>query len=352
MNRRKFLKSTAALTAASSITLSSRIFAQDMDERKVIKPAKLNIGETLGLIAPGSYITPDELAESISHLEKLGFKAKYPKYILEQNGYLAGTDKQRVEDLHEMFEDNNVKGIICARGGYGCMRILDLIDYDLIKNNPKCLIGFSDITALLYAIYEKTGLVCFHGPVSISSTNDYTLYYLRKIVMDVNNKLTIKNAKEENEETDEIYGKYVINRGVAEGILVGGNLSLVAALVGTPYFVGLENKILFLEEIGEEPYRIDRMLTQLLLSGELGKVKGVALGVFRKCQVKEVDPSFDKSFSLREVLFDRLKNLGVPVMYGMSFGHIRNKITIPFGIKAKLDTNNQTLTLLENSVVN
>lgn len=351
MNRRKFIRNSVALTIASALGAKSR-FKEREEQNIIIKPKKLKAGDAVGLIAPGSYISEQELLTSITNLESLGFKVKYSKYILEQNGYLSGNDEQRVYDLHEMFTDKNIKGIFCARGGYGCMRILNLLDYDLIKNNPKSIIGFSDITALLYAIYQKTGLICFHGPVGISSMNDYTLNYFKKTIMEKRNSLLLKNAREENEETDPTYNKYVITSGVAEGILVGGNLSIVAALVGTPYFVGLENKILFLEEIGEEPYRIDRMLTQLILSGEMQKVKGVALGVFRKCESKEIDPSFEKSFSLSQVLFDRLQNLGVPVMYGMSFGHIRNKMTLPFGIRAKLDTKNQTLTLLENCVTN
>ncbi|MBN2572068.1 MAG: LD-carboxypeptidase [Ignavibacteriales bacterium] len=352
MNRRKFLRNSATLTIASAVGVKSLMASKLISDENVIKPKKLKAGDTVGLIAPGSYITNEELVSTIANLETLGFKVRYSKYILEQNGYLSGNDEQRAYDIHEMFADKNIKGILCARGGYGCMRILDLLDYELIKNNPKCFIGFSDITALLYGIYQKTGLVCFHGPVGISSMNDYTLDYLKKTVMEKRNSLVIKSAVEENEETNSAYKKYVITSGSAEGILVGGNLSIVAALVGTPYFVGLENKILFLEEIGEEPYRIDRMLTQLILSGEMKKVKGIVLGVFRDCESKEEDPSYEKSFSLSQVLFDRLQNLGVPVMYGMSFGHIRNKITIPFGVKAKLDTKNQTLTLKENSVVN
>ncbi len=348
MRRRNFIKSVSAVTLAGLGGIKS--FAREDDNfiaRKILPP-KLNKGDTIGLIAPGSFITEDELNESITNLKDLGFNVKYSENILARFGYLAGTDKQRADDVNGMFADSDVKGIVCARGGYGCSRILPFLNYSIIKQNPKVLIGYSDITALLYGIYSQTGVVCFHGPVGISTFNEFSVDNLKNVLMQPERNFEMKSAVDEG--NDELYKIIPIRSGVAEGELVGGNLSIVVSLIGTPYDVDTKGKILFLEDVGEEPYRIDRMLTQLIQAGKFDDIAGIALGVFKNCRVKEKDPSFSKSFTLPEVLYDRLYNLGVPVIYGLSFGHIENKFTLPVGINARLDVGNQTLTLLEKAV--
>ncbi len=348
MKRRNFIKSVSAFTFAgySGVKLLAGTLKPGNPEN--ILPPRLKKGDTIGLITPGSFITEEELDESVKNLKDLGFKVKYSKNILARLGYLAGTDKQRAEDVNRMFSDNEVNGIVCARGGYGCSRILPLLDYELIKKNPKVLVGYSDITALLYGIYSQTGVVCFHGPVGISTFNEFSVENFMNVL--INPKTGFEMRSVNDEENDELYKIIPIRSGIAEGELVGGNLSIVVSLIGTPYDINTGGKILFLEDVGEEPYRIDRMLTQLIEAGKLDNVAGIALGVFKNCRVKEKDPSFSKSFTLAEVLYDRLFNLGVPVIYGLSFGHIENKFTLPFGIKAKLDVGNQTLTLLEQAV--
>jgi muramoyltetrapeptide carboxypeptidase len=270
---------------------------------------------------------------------------------MERYGYLAGTDKNRVDDINHMFENEKVAGIMCARGGWGCNRILPKLDYDLISNNPKVLVGYSDVTSLLYGLYSQTGLVTFHGPVGISTFNEYSVKYLEKMIMDDSTGLKLISAEENINNDNDAYEIYSIANGKAEGELIGGNLSLVASLLGTPYDVDYNNKILYLEDIGEEPYKIDRMLTELILAGKLEEVKGIILGVFVDCEVKKDKPSFDESLTLKEVFIDRLAELGVPVIYGLSLGHISSKFTLPFGTRAELDTEKQTITMLESSVL-
>ncbi|MEN8192302.1 MAG: LD-carboxypeptidase [Bacteroidota bacterium] len=351
MKRRNFLKQSSILSAAI-FTNSGKILAHDKTQsttQQRIKPPRLKKGDTVGIIAPGGYITQEELNKSIQNVEKLGLKPYFTENILERNGYLSGTDKQRSDDINHMFSNDKVDGIICSRGGYGCNRILPMLDYSLIKANPKVLVGYSDITALHNAIFAKTGLVTFHGPVATSTFNDFSINHFVNVLMEPKEKYTFNHSDDYKTGAD--YEIYTIREGNAEGELVGGNLRIVTTLLGTPYDVDYKNKMLFLEEIDEKPYRIDRMLTELYLAGKLQQVSAIALGVFKNCDKKVGTQKGELTFSLKEVLFDRLYNLGVPVIYGLSFGHIENKYTLPFGIKAKLDVMNKTITLEEPAVV-
>lgn len=351
MNRRIFLGNVGIAAAAIQLTRCYTIGAEVLEKtHEKIKPPKLNPGDTIGLITPGSSITESELQDSIKNVESLGFNVYYTENILAKNGYLAGTDKHRADDINYMFENDDVKGIMCARGGYGCNRILPMIDYTLIRKNPKVLVGYSDVTALLYAIYAQTGLVSFHGPVGVSTFNDYSVNYLKKVLMETN-KFNIEIAEEDIQNENEAYHSYTITPGIAEGELVGGNLSIAASLLGTPYDVCYKNKILYLEDVGEEPYRIDRMLTELILAGKLEECAAIVLGVFINCEIKKDDPSFKDSFRLREVFEDRLKPLGIPAAYGFSFGHIKNKFTVPFGVKARVDTELKSISIMESCVI-
>ncbi|HSP87096.1 MAG TPA: LD-carboxypeptidase [Ignavibacteriaceae bacterium] len=345
MKRKNFIKSLSLASAASFLP-SEKFLPFSSRQKKIIKPKKLKAGDTIALVTPGSYISEKELNDSIENLNSLGFKVVYNKSILNQNGYFSGNDKERAAELTEMFSRKDVDGIMCARGGYGCSRILPLLDYDIILDNPKVLIGYSDITALLYGIYSQTGLVCFHGPVGISTFNEFSVNYFKNVLVKPQEKLQLDSTPEENN-PDPI----IISSGKAEGELVGGNLSVAVSLIGTEYDIDTEDKIIFIEETSEEPYRVDRMLTQMIMSGKFEKAAGVALGIFDNCEPKKENPSFDNSFSLKEVLFDRLAGLGIPVVYGLSFGHIKNKFTLPFGIKTELNSDTKTLTLLEPAVV-
>jgi len=349
MNRKKFLTSLSVASVGAAV-LNPISFAKTslLDEPPVIKPYKLKSGDKLAIVAPGSYISEEELQDSIKNLNHLGFETTFSEKILLQSGYFAGTDKDRAQDLMEKFSDKSVKGIVCARGGYGCARILPMLDYDIIGANPKVLIGYSDITALLYGIYQKSGLITFHGPVGTSTFNDYSVNSFNKVLINPERTSLFLNSTSGDDEN--VYDVTSIVKGKGKGRLVGGNLSIMVSLIGTEFDVDYSNKIIFIEEIGEEPYRVDRMLTQLIQVGKLDHAAGVMMGIFRNCEGKQKDPSFSKTFTLMEVLKDRLSSLKIPVIYGMSFGHVKDKFTIPFGALAELDADKQTFTLLEKAV--
>jgi len=345
MNRRTFSKQ---LLAASAIP-AFPYFSKSTMAKKRIKPKRLKKGDTVGLITPGSYIDDEALEKAVKNLEGEGFVVKLAENIRAKRGFNAGTDAQRLSDLHSMFADPQVDAVWCARGGYGCSRLLPKIDYQLIKRNPKVFIGYSDVTALHLAITNETGLVCFHGPVGASDFSEYTKEHFYKVLVEPEEPFTISLASENVEKgaTDDVFQTQTLRPGRATGELVGGNLSLLAALAGTPYSFDAKNKLVFIEDIGEKPYRIDRMLTQLRQACNLGEAAGIALGIFADCQPDEGD----LSLSLIETLTDRLADLDVPVLYGLSFGHITHQCTLPVGIAATLDTEKRTLTVLEKAVI-
>jgi muramoyltetrapeptide carboxypeptidase len=347
MKRKDFISTTVMAGIATALPIKAGNASKGT---LTVKPPRLKKGDTLGLIAPAGFITEKDLTESTTNLENLGFKVKPGKHLLNKYGYLGGTDEERAEDVNLMFADKSVNGIVCARGGYGCVRMLSMLDYNMIAKNPKVLIGYSDITSLLYGLYQKAGLVGFHGPVGTSTYNEFSVQNFNRVLMNPESEASFRNAEDEDLSKPE-FNSYTIRSGKAKGKLVGGNLSIVASLIGTEYDVDTDGAIIFLEEIGEEPYRIDRMLTQMIQAGKFKNAAGVALGVFSRCESKPSQSGIANSFSLKEVLMDRLFNLNIPAVYGMSFGHITNKFTIPFGIKAELDVDNMTLKYLEPAVI-
>lgn len=335
MNRRIFNHKLAALGSLGVLGLQSFSHMPI----KTRKAARLKKGDSVGLVAPASPYKEGQLKKAIKNLESMGLKIQLGQALKNKTGYLAGTDQERLNDLHRFFEDDNIKAIWCIRGGYGTPRLLPLLDYDLIKRNPKVLIGYSDITALTQAIYLKTGLITFHGPMGSSDFTSYEQKYLKDILFDAKSNCTINNP--------EPYTHYkVIRPGIATGKLIGGNLSLIAALSGTDYAWKIKNNILFLEDIGESPYRIDRMLTQIRQAYPLDKAAGILLGTFADCD----SDNPEKSWTLRQVLQDRLADLNIPIVYGMCFGHIEEQFTIPIGLKARLDTKLGVLNLMETAV--
>jgi muramoyltetrapeptide carboxypeptidase len=349
MNRRNFIKTISTATLAATVTKPTIALVKNSQNKKLIKPARLKNGNTIALVTPGSYITEQEKEESINNLKSLGFNVTYSDKLMQKNGYFSASDEERAADLNEMFKRKDIQGIMCARGGYGCARILPHLDYDLIEDNPKALIGFSDVTALQYAIFKNTGLITFHGPVSISTFSSFSNKNFRNVLLNPSDELALENSKTGNNYNP--YGIIVIADGKAEGELVGGNLSIVVSLIGTEYDLDFSNKIVFLEEFIEEPYRIDRMLTQMIQAGKFENAAGIALGVFKLCEPDTANPSFKDSFSLMEVLKDRVGKLGIPVVYGLSFGHVADKFTLPFGIKAELNSDTKQIKLLESGVL-
>lgn len=344
MKRRNFIKTLSAVPLLNQVELFSQSEHTKSPLPDVkIRPERLKKGDTIGLVTPGSYIRKDELEESIENISNLGFKVVYTDKVLARDGYFGGTDEERAADLNNMFARKDVDGIFATRGGYGCTRILPLLDYKLIAKNPKVFVGYSDITALLYGIYKYTGLVCFHGPVGISTFNEYSLYNLKHIVLYPSKDFVMYNSAGNKPAV-------TIKSGKAKGELIGGNLSLACSLVGTDYDIGTKGKILFLEEVEEEPYRIDRMLTQMKEAGKFDDVEGVIFGVFEDCNPKPSKDGKIDSFTVLEVIYNTLGDLSVPMIFGMSFGHITDKLTMPFGIYVEFDSVNQSISLLETSV--
>lgn len=319
-----------------------------MKKTGLIKPARLKAGDTVGLVAPGGHTDAAAIAKAIKNIESLGFQVKPGRNLEAVYGNYGGVPEQRLEDLHAMFADPEVKAIWAIRGGSGCIQLLAHLDYGLIRRNPKILIGYSDITALHLAIQKQVGLVTFHGPVASSTFADYSVSHLLNVLMRPEDEYTIPMALENSRKAEEEphYALRTVVPGVCEGPLIGGNLCLVSALVGTAYAANYKDGILFLEEVNEAPYRIDRMMMQLHLSQGFGSAAGIMLGICENCGPQDSDISL----TLDETTDQHLKPLKQPAVTGYSFGHIRNQFTLPMGIRARLDTERQTLTLLEPAV--
>lgn len=304
-----------------------------------MKAKRLRAGDTIGIVAPASPSDSSKVERAIKHITDIGYTVKAGKSIYCSRGYLAGRDDLRASDINDMFADNEIRAVFCLRGGYGSQRILDLVDFEGIRNNPKIFMGYSDITALLNAIYQKCGLITFHGPMGGDFAGG----------LERHSKRAMKNILESTDPVGELPNPLtpeVVEEGKGSGILVGGNLSIVAASMGTPYEVDTENKILFLEDVFEEPYSVDRMLTQLRLAGKFKSVAGIILGDWGNTEPEEPE----KSLSLEEVFEDIFKGLGKPVLKGLKIGHCKPKLTVPIGVEVSIDTCSKTVCILESAV--
>lgn len=344
-SRRQFGNLLAAAALGTSTTAAASTRRRPM---RLIKPARLRPGDLVGIIAPGGHIREGELEKAVANIESLGLRARVGDNIHYVYGNYAGTVRQRLDDLHGMVRDPEIKAVWAIRGGSGCISLLEHIDYRLIRAHPKALIGYSDITCLHLALLRHAGLVSFHGPVASSTFSDYAVTHLRNVLMTPQDNYTIAMSAE-NALAGEEHANYrarTIHAGIATGRLIGGNLSLFSALAGTPYAADFTDAILYLEEVNEEPYRIDRMMTQLQLSQGFRKAAGVMLGIFENCEGVEGEGAL----SLDDTVDQHLLPLTRPAVAGYSFGHIRHQFTMPLGIRARLDTAQQTLTLLEPGV--
>lgn len=339
----------AALAGAASVASGGpAAAAQPASAARPFKPRRLRQGDLVGLVSPGGVLPDGGIEKRVANLESLGFKVRLGDHIRASYGGYAGTTQQRVADLHAMFRDPEVRAVWAARGGSGCLQLLPHLDYTLVRRNPKILIGYSDITALHLALYRRAGLVTFHGPTAGSTFTDFSVASMRAVLMEPRPQTVFALADEHlrKAQAQPQFAPRTFRPGVAEGRLLGGNLSVLCAMLGTPFLPPAAGSLLFLEEIGEAPYRIDRMLTQLALSGVLTKAAGVLLGVFQKCEPTDGEPSL----SLAETLAGQLEALRVPSAYGYSFGHVPHIYTLPVGIRARLDTAARTVTLLEPAV--
>lgn len=305
----------------------------------MIVPKSLKEGDTIGIIAPASpyrakskYTLVSELNDIKKAIEKFGYKVKMGETCyLSYKGYLAGEDEVRVRDLENMFMDKEVEGILCLRGGYGTPRILDKIDYNIVKNNPKVFIGYSDITAIHIAFNQKCNLVTYHGIMAATApTWDKVTYNSLIKAINMKGELTIENPLGEK--------LYTFVGGKAKGKVVGGNLSLIINTIGTEYEIDTKGKILFIEEIGETVYKIDRMLTQLELAGKLKDSIGIILGDFKDCTKDRED-----DYELEDLLYDIIKKYNKPCIYNLQSGHCDPMISIPLGLECYLDATNKII---------
>jgi len=333
----------------------------------MIKPPCLEHGMTIGIIAPASAARdPLHVDHAINGLKALDFKVKPGKHIRDRRGYLASTDKHRLADLHAMFGDKKVDAIMCLRGGYGAGRIVDQIDYDLVRKNPKVFIGFSDITILHLAFLRKSNLVTFNGPMAASTFADTppSRFGVASFLRTICHREPAGSIWQEHEDRD----CRVIRHGRATGQLTGGNLSLMAASMGTPYEMQTRGKIVFIEEVDEKPYRVDRMLTQLLSAGKLRDAAGIVIGrnvpdkdfadaeaaaaVDASRTVKALPKTLPAGYEplMDEVFHDLLYPLGIPVITGLPFGHIDDYATLPLGVRASMDSRTGDLVIEESAV--
>jgi len=350
MDKRTFLKSLGL--GLGSLAISHRTAQAVADTasavKGVLKARTLKEGDTIGIITPAGALAEEETITMTKEvLAYFGFKVKEGKYIRSRYGNLAGTDQERLADLHSMFADNEVQGILCIRGGNGASRLLPYIDYELIRRNPKVLLGYSDITALILAFYAKIGLVSFHGAVGSSTWTNYTAKLFKEQLME--NKLAVYENPVKKDNTIIQYKDRIqtITPGVAEGIILGGNLTLITGLCGTPYLPDFKDAILFTEEIDEKSERLDRMFCQLRNSGILSQIKGFIFGKCTNCGPVQGYGSL----TLDQMLNDYIKPLGIPAYSGAVIGHISDQFLMPVGVKVRMDATNGRIEYLEKSLL-
>lgn len=303
----------------------------------MLKGKRLKKGHTIGIVAPANSGSKDKILRAKIELENLGYRIKLGEHIFDTWHSFAGIDKDRISDINNFFRDPEIDAIICLRGGYGSIRIVNDLDIEMIKKNPKIFIGYSDITTLHSALNQKAKLITFHGPMATSNFFDIEKFTIDSFI----------------ESMENIHPKEIINpvellsltKGRTSGIVVGGNLTTLMGDMGTPNELDFENKILFIEEICEPTYKIDRVLTQLLNSGKLNKLNGIILGDFNNCT-----PASKYDIPLMDLFEDRLKGLDIPIIYNFKSGHCTPMVTLPLGIKIEIDCDRLTIKILEGAV--
>jgi muramoyltetrapeptide carboxypeptidase len=337
--RRELLAAGAAMAA-----IGAKAWPAVAAKSPVLKPPRLEVGDRIGMINPArAAFREDPVEIQAESLEALGLVPVKGENFYKRRGYLAGTDEERAADINDFFADPTIKGLM-GIGGWGSARVLPLLDYDVIRTNPKPVIGISDVTALLVGLYAKTGLVTFHGP---HPRIKYSADYFKRVLFDGEEVLFSNPREIKDDEMVQMKERYAtIHGGRARGRLIGGNLTVLAAIVGSPYVPDFNGAILFLEDVREKPYRVDRMITQLELAGLLDGLAGFVFGSCTDC-----DPGDGyASQTLEEILDDHILPLGIPAYRGALIGHIRRQFMLPLGIEAEIDADAGTLQLLEPAV--
>jgi len=302
------------------------------NDNKSIRPPRLKPGDTIGIVAPAGPFDPKKFRKGKAVLESMGFQTMFDEGIFQKHGFLAGTDSQRSDQINRLFADPSVQAIVCARGGYGSMRILPFLDFETIQTHPKIFLGFSDVSALLSALYDQCGLITFHGPLvtTLAKATEKTIMAMKTaLASDAPLELIPEDGR-------------VIKPGVCSGLVTGGNLTTLCHLVGTPYAPNFRGKILFFEDVGEMPYRIDRMLTQMKMAGCFKEIAGLILGTFKECgQLNEIVGIFNNIF----------EDANIPILTGFDMGHGEHNLIIPMGLGATLDTGKKRLLFHEPATV-
>ncbi|RMB07743.1 S66 peptidase family protein [Eilatimonas milleporae] len=352
MDRRQFLSLIGATSAAT--LLPTAVWAQQGQgvqqgqDRPALLPQSLKPGDRVRLIAPAGVIYEDVRIEiARENMAGLGLDVSVGDHVLDRHGYFAGTDAARAADIMAAFTDPAVKAVVALSGGWGAARTLPHLDFDIIRQNPKILMGFSDVTALLNAVTGKTGLVTFHGPNATSEWTSFSVNAARRLLF-AGGSGPFAHPPHTGGTLARHRGRLqTIAGGTAEGWLAGGNLTVLTALVGTPYMPDMAGAILFLEDIGEAIYRVDRMLTTLGQAGVLDRVAGIVFGGFT-----DVGPDGDGfgAFALSDILRDHVRRAGKPAYLGLMAGHRTDQLTLPIGARARLDADARTLSLTAAAV--
>ncbi|WP_017317498.1 S66 peptidase family protein [Mastigocladopsis repens] len=345
INRRNFLINLAATSSVFASPLKLARAAR----KPLLKPKRLQPGSVVGIVSPaGATFVREELNIVIDAVKGLGLVPRLAPHLLERYGYLAGKDKDRAADINQFFGDSSIAAILPIRGGWGCSRMLPYLDYQRIRKNPKILVGFSDVTALILGLNAQANLITFHGPNGLSSWRTTQTDYFRRVLFS-GETVTFQNQKDgdDSERLMQVkYRKQTITPGKAKGRLIGGNLSVLSAIVGSPYVPNLNGAILFLEDTRENIYRIDRMMTHLKIAGLFDTLAGFVFG-----QCSDCSPDADYgSLTLEEVLWDHIKPLGIPAWSGAMIGHIENVLTLPIGLEVEIDADAGTIRMLEPAV--
>ena len=350
MERRDFLTAAVAAPAAAGLLhLNTRPASAQQRPPAAIRPARLKAGDTVGLVAPANAtFNSYELDIARDSLTALGLNVRVGEHLRDRHGYLAGRDRDRAADINGFFEDSSVAAVLPIRGGWGSARLLPLLDYDAIRRNPKVIVGYSDVTALLTAIHARTGLVTFHGANGMGRWDQYSLDFFRRVLFD-GEAVTFTNTpkfSDTNVLTPVQYRTQTIRPGTARGRLLGGNLSVLAGIVGSPYLPDWDDAILFLEDVGEAIYRVDRMLTTLKLAGILGRIRGFVFGTCSEC-----DPgSGFGALTFEELWADHIAPLNIPAWSGAMIGHGMPQWTLPVGAEVAIDASAGTIRMLEPAV--
>ncbi len=346
--RRNFLKTIAATATTSLLVSPSRLGRTATPP--LLKPPRLKPGSVVGLVSPaGATWEREELDIVQDAVRALGLVPRLGPHLLDRYGYLAGQDKDRAADINQFFADPQVAALLPIRGGWGSSRMLPYLDYDRIRQNPKILVGFSDITALTLAIYGRTRVVTFHGPNGLTSWRPQQTEYFRRILF-AGEAITFQNLKDGDDEDRLMQVKnriQTITPGQARGRLIGGNLSVFSGIVGSPYVPDFQGAILFLEDTNENIYRIDRLMTHLKIAGVFDKLAGF---IFGQCSGCAPDADYG-SLTLEEVVWDHIKPLGIPAWYGAMIGHIEPIVTLPIGLEVEIDASAGTIRMLEPAVI-